>query len=107
MIAHILIATSLGCRHVKVNDLSIDVPAVLESRNEWPNVLESGTANKLRGGILQESVVDLGQLLGLVLDPRNFCDLCHLVSTRFSHLLFAVLGQLVIQWENLVLEEFE
>ena len=107
MVAYILIATALSRRHVEINNFCVDVLSKFECCNKRTNILESSTTHKLGGRVLQESIVNLRQLFSLIFYSSHFGNFSHLVSTCFSHLLFAVQSQLIIQWENLVLEELE
>ena len=107
MIAYVLVAAAFSGRHIKINNLGVDILAELEGRDEWADVLEGSTAHQLGCRVFQEPVVDLGKLLCLILNTSHFGYLGHLIRTSFSHLLLAVQSQLIIQWENLVLEELK
>ena len=41
MIAHVFVGACLSSVDIEVNDLLIDIVALLESSNEWTNILES------------------------------------------------------------------
>ena len=47
VIAYILVAAALSRRHVKINDLGIDVLSVLEGCDERTDILEGCSADQL------------------------------------------------------------
>jgi hypothetical protein len=49
----------------------------------------------------------LGQLLSLVLYASDLGDFGYLIGAGLSHFLLGVERQLVVQWEDLMLEELE
>lgn len=107
VIADILVAASFRCCHVKIDDFGVDVSTNLEGSDEWTDVLEGSSTDKFGCWVFEEPIVHLRKLFGLVLYPCHLGDLGHLVCAGLSDFFLTVLRQIIVEWENLMLEEFE
>jgi len=58
VVAHVFVLTSFTGVDIEIHDLGVDVLAILEGANERTNILERSASHQLRGGILQEAIVN-------------------------------------------------
>ena len=107
MVAHVFVLARLTCIYVEVHNLRVDILSVLERANEGTNVLKSSASHELRSWVFQESVVNSGELVSLLLNLGNFGNFSNLVSTRFSDALFLVKSESFVEREYLLVEEVE
>lgn len=107
VVAYIFILTGFSGIHVEIYDLWVNIAAFVECADEGSDVLESSASDQFWGWIFQESIIYLAQFVGLLFNAWDFCNFRHLISASFPHSFLFVQGQIIVEWENLVVEEIE
>ena len=101
VVAHVLVVRLHGRVDEEVGDALVDRRAVLQRRDERPDVLERRPAHNLRARVQQETVVKPLQTLRVALHWRNLSYLSDDVSTRLSDFPFFILSQIIVKREQL------
>ena len=104
VVAHVLVVCLHRRVHEEVSDALVNRRAVFQRGNEWPYVLESSATHDLRRWVQQEPVVELLQTDCVFVHGSDFGDLRDDIRTGLPHFPLLVLGEAVVQWEELLAE---
>ena len=104
IVADVLAAGLLGRVEEEVSDSLVDCCYVLELSYEWPNVLECRATDNFRCRVLKELKVQVLHVGRLLLQRADLRYLSNDIRASLPDLLLLVLGELLVQGEDLSAE---